>query len=182
MLIKQWNLLPQIWKSIAFKTWLLFVEHNFPLRVYLWDDSYGIDFLLCKALEIETADPVQDLIHMNYIIEDRMKEITIDTLDSIFSMQFLPITSEITYLSPLQYFPNIKFLDFHSQNKSKVTDFMVLSNREEIYVLDYDDYMIIDFDKHSNIRDFDNIKYIKGYGWISKEMNKILSTLNLYNV
>ena len=51
---------------------MLFFEHKFPLSTYLWDDSYGMDFLLCKVLNIESSDPDKDLSHLDSIIEDSM--------------------------------------------------------------------------------------------------------------
>ena len=181
MLLEQWNNLPKIWRITAYKTWMLFFEHKFPLSTYLWDDSYGMDFLLCKVLNIESSDPEKDLSHLDSIIEEVMRNITTDILDNIFSMEFLSLHSEITYLSPLRYFPNIKVLDFHCMNESKITDFSILSNRNKVYILDYADYKIIDFDKYSNIRDFDNIEYIKEYGFPS-QMDQIYRELKTYKI
>lgn len=181
MLVEQWNNLPKIWRTTAYKAWLLFVEHKFPLNTYLWDDSYGMDFLLCKVLNIESSDPEVDLCNLNSVIEEGMSNITTDTLDIIFSMQFLPLSSEITYLSPLRYFPDIKVLDFHCMNESKITDFSILANRNKVYILDYAEYMIIDFDENSNIRDFDNVEYIKGHGFPS-QINQIYRELKTYKI
>lgn len=181
MLVEQWNNLLKIWRTTAYKAWLLLVKHKFPLNTYLWDDSYGIDFLLCKVLNIESSDPEKDLGHLNSIIEEEMSNITTDTLDIIFSMQFLPLSSGITYLSPLRYFPNVKVRDFHCMNESKITDFSILANRNKVYILDYADYMIIDFDKYSNIREFDNVEYIKEYGFPS-QIDQIYRELKTYKI
>ena len=58
MLLEQWEKLPSIWKKIILKEWLLFKKCKFPLSVFLGDDSYGLNFLLCKALGIEEVDAV----------------------------------------------------------------------------------------------------------------------------
>ena len=61
MLSEQWNSLPDIWKSVVYKEWLLFLKNKFPLSTFLWDESYGVDFLLCKVLNIESNNPNVDL-------------------------------------------------------------------------------------------------------------------------
>ena len=156
MLLEQWNNLSKIWRITAYKTWMLFFEHKFPLSTYLWDDSYGMDFLLCKVLNIESSDPDKDLSHLDSIIEEEMSNMTTDILDNIFSMEFLSLHSGIT-------------------------DFSILSNRNKVYILDYADYKIIDFDKYSNIRDFDNVEYIKEYGFPS-QMDQIYRELKTYKI
>ena len=66
-------------------------------------------------------------------------------------------------------------------NESRITDFSILSNRNKVYILDYADYKIIDFDKYSNIRDFDNVEYIKEYGFPS-QMDQIYRELKTYKI
>ena len=72
-------------------------------------------------------------------------------------------------------------MDFHCTNESCITDFLALENHSLVYVLDYADYQIVDFDRNSNIREFNNIKYIKGYGW-PKEMNEVYKYLSHYKI
>ena len=177
MLLEQWEKLPSIWKKIILKEWLLFKKCKFPLSVFLGDDSYGLNFLLCKALGIDSSEPEKDLKQLEDIISTGLKKIDENTIYGIFSMQFLYIPSEITYIAPLKYFPNIKVVDFHCSNESRITDFEILRRQSTIYVLDYADYQIVDFDKYSNIRGIDNVKYIKGYGF-PNEINDIYSELN----
>lgn len=178
MLIEQFNKLPEIWKITVYKEWLLFIKHQFPLSVFLWDDSYGIDFLLCRVLKLESNNPEGDLNRLNDKIQHDMKNVSLEIADEIFSMQFLVVPPEITYLSPLKFFPCLKVLDFHCQNQSMITDFDILKQKGEIFVLDYADYMIIDFEKFSNIKDYPNIKYIKQYGFPSN-MGLIYSQLKI---
>lgn len=177
MLLEQWEKLPSIWKKIILKEWLLFKKCKFPLSVFLGDDSYGLNFLLCKALGIDSSEPEKDLKQLEDIISTGLKKIDENTIYEIFSMQFLYIPSEITYIAPLKYFPNIKVVDFHCSNESRITDFEILRRQSTIYVLDYADYQIVDFDKYSNIKGIDNVKYIKGYGF-PNEINDIYSELN----
>lgn len=177
MLTKQWDSLPYIWKVMVFKEWLLFIKNKFPLSTFLWDDSYGVDFLLCKALNIESDNPNTDLKQLELTISNGLKNVDENTLYEIFSMEFMVIFPEITYIAPLKFFPNIKVIDFHCQNESRITDFEILRRDNTIYVLDYADYQIIDFDEYSNIRDIENISYIKGYGF-PMEVNNIYPELN----
>lgn len=180
MLIEKWNKLPNVWQRLIYKEWMLFIQLKFPIRTFLWDDSYGIDFLLCKSLGIETSNPENDLTMLDKIISNDITKITPKVIEEIFSMHFLVITSEITYLSPIVFFTEVKVLDFHCENESMITDFFPLKRSTRVYVLDYADYQIIDFDKFSNIRDIDNITYVKGYG-IPQEMGEVLSLLNYNN-
>lgn len=177
MLYKQWNNLPSIWKAMVYKEWLLFLKYKFPLSTFLWDDSYGVDFLLCKVLNIESNSPNADLEQLELIISNGLMDLNENTLCEIFSMQFLTLSPEITYLSPLKFFQDIKIVDFHCQNESKITDFEVLRKNNVVYVLDYADYQIVDFDKYSNIRDIENIRYIKGYGFPA-DVNCVFHELN----
>ena len=177
MLTKQWDRLPYIWKVMVFKEWLLFIKNKFPLSTFLWDDSYGIDFLLCKALKIESDNLNTDLEQLELTISNGLKNVDKTTLYEIFSMEFMVIFPEITYIAPLKYFPNIKVIDFHCQNESRITDFEILRRDNTIYVLDYADYQIINFDEYSNIRDIENICYIKGYGF-PIEANRFYQDLN----
>ena len=182
MIKDNWEKLPQCWKLSAYKNWLLFIKKQFPLSTFLWDDSYGLDFLICKELNIESNDPEKDLRRLDEIITKEIKDQDIATLDAIFSMQFMSFTKEINYLSPMIYFPNTRVLDFHCTNESMITDFSPLQKLENVFVLDYSDYIIIDFDKDSNIRDFNNIHYVKCNGMPEKEINCILKDLRDYKI
>ena len=177
MLSEQWNSLPDIWKSVVYKEWLLFLKNKFPLSTFLWDESYGVDFLLCKVLNIESNNPNVDLEQLEHIISDGLMDMDETTLREIFSMQFLALSPQITYLSPLKFFPDIKVVDFHCQNESKITDFEILRRKDVVYVLDYADYQIVDFDEYSNIIDIENIRYIKGYGFPA-DVNCVYHELN----
>ena len=180
MLIEKWTKLPYIWQKLVYKEWMLFIQCRFPIRTFLWDDSYCVDFLLCKTLGIETSEHENDLIKLEELIADGLQKITPQILDEIFSMQFFVIPSEITFLSPLIYFTEVRVLDFHCQNESMITDFFPLKGSTNVYVLDYADYQIIDFDKFSNIRHFDNIIYVKEHG-VPHELEAIYSLLKSYN-
>lgn len=171
-----WNNLPIYWKELLFKEWLYFIHKKESLKTFLWDDSYGLDFLLCKSLNIESENPNLDLIELEKYIKDAMNRIDTSILLEIFDMEFVALDREITYISPLRYFRNLKIVDFHCTNESQITDFYALKRETNIYVLDYADYQIIDFDRYSNIGQIKNIKYIKEYGW-PNELDKILNCL-----
>lgn len=177
MFTKQWDNLPITWKTMVFKEWLLFINNKFPLSTFLWDDTYGVDFLLCKTLNIESDNPNTDLEQLESIVSDGLKDVDENTLYEIFSMEFIVMSPKITYIAPLQFFPNIKAIDFHCQNESRITDFEILRRENTIYILDYADYQIINFDKYSNIRDIENIRYIKAIGF-PIEVNNIYPELN----
>lgn len=181
MLKDRWNKLPENWKSLVYKEWLLFIKQRFSLTTFLRDDSYGLDFILCKSLGIESSNPEYDLKHLEEMICDSIENPSVLILDEIFSMQYLSISSDITFLSPLIYFPQVRVLDFSGQNESRITDFSILGNRSRVYVLDCSDYQTIDFDVYSNIKLFDNITYINAHG-MPKEIEDIYPLLTLYNI
>ena len=62
MMYNSWVNLNHHWQSLLYKEWLLFIKERFPLSTFLWDDSYGLDFLLCKALNLETSKPEDEII------------------------------------------------------------------------------------------------------------------------
>ena len=130
---------------------------------------------------METSKPEDDVQNLNSIIKDELVSLQESTINDIFDMEFLALDSSITYLSPLKDFKKLKVLDFHCTNESCITDFLALENHSLVYVLDYADYQIVDFDRNSNIRDFNNLKYIKGYGW-PKEMNDVYKYLSHYKI
>lgn len=176
-----WNILNDAWKCILFKEWLYFVKEKQSLKIFLWDDSYGLDFLLCHFLCLESNTPKDDLkMLFNYIIES-INQIDDRILIEIFDMEFLALDESISVLTPLQWFRNIKILDFHCTNNSMITDFYVFKRDSTIYILDYTDYQLLDFDKYSNIRQILNLVYIKEYGW-PNELNNILKLLTNYNL
>ena len=105
MLLEQWEKLPSIWKKIILKEWLLFKKCKFPLSVFLGDDSYGLNFLLCKALGIDSSEPEKDLKQLEDIISTGLKKIDENTIYEIFSMQFLYIPSEISTVSTTFKYP-----------------------------------------------------------------------------
>lgn len=181
MMYNSWVNLNHHWQSLLYKEWLLFIKERFPLSTFLWDDSYGLDLLLCKALNLETSKPEDDVQNLNSIIKDELVSLQESTINDVFDMEFLALDSSITYLSPLKDFKKLKVLDFHCTNESCITDFLALENHSLVYVLDYADYQIVDFDRNSNIREFNNIKYIKGYGW-PKEMNEVYKYLSHYKI
>ena len=99
-----WVNLNHHWQSLLYKEWLLFIKERFPLSTFLWDDSYGLDFLLCKALNLETSKPEDDVQNLNSIIKDELVSLQESTINDIFDMEFLALDSSITYLSPLKDF------------------------------------------------------------------------------
>ena len=140
MMYNSWVNLNHHWQSLLYKEWLLFIKERFPLSTFLWDDSYGLDFLLCKALNLETSKPEDDVQNLNSIIKDELVSLQESTINDIFDMEFLALDSSITYLSPLKDFKKLKVLDFHCTNESCITDFLALENHSLVYVLDYADY------------------------------------------
>ena len=70
MLKDRWNKLPENWKSLVYKEWLLFIKQRFSLTTFLRDDSYGLDFILCKSLGIESSNPEYALNHLEDMICD----------------------------------------------------------------------------------------------------------------
>lgn len=56
-----WNSLNDAWKCILFKEWLFFVKEKQSLNNFLWDDPYGLDFLMCHFLGMESNNPKDDL-------------------------------------------------------------------------------------------------------------------------
>ena len=169
------------WKQLVYKNWLLLKMLQYPLDLFLYDDSYGMDFLLCKALEWESNNPEEDLKKLERFVNSRLQHISEEIADSICQMEFIHINSNIDNLSPLSLFNNIKIVDFHGENKSNVNDFIPLAKDRYIYVLDYADYETINFDLRSNITSIPNIKYIKGYG-IPLELSTIVCDLKGYNI
>ena len=81
---------------MVYKEWLLFLKYKFPLSTFLWDDSNGVDFLLCKVLNIESNSPNTDLEQLELIISNGLMDLNENTLCEIFSMQFLTLSPEIT--------------------------------------------------------------------------------------
>ena len=169
------------WKQLVYKNWLLLKMLQYPLDVFLYDDSYGMDFLLCKALEWESNNPEEDLKKLERFVNLRLQHISEEIADSICQMEFIHINNNIDNLSPLSLFNNIKIVDFHGENKSNINDFIPLAKDRYIYVLDYADYETINFDLRSNITSISNIKYIKGYG-IPLELSTIVCDLKGYNI
>ena len=96
MLSRQWSRLSKIWKVMVYKQWLLFIKKQFPLSAFLRDDSYGVDFLLCKVLNMESSNPNADLEQLEVMIDNSLKDVDDNTLYEIFSMEFLAIPPEIT--------------------------------------------------------------------------------------
>ena len=92
-----WVNLNHHWQSLLYKEWLLFIKERFPLSTFLWDDSYGLDFLLCKALNLETSKPEDDVQNLNSIIKDELVSLQESTINDIFDMEFLALDSSITY-------------------------------------------------------------------------------------
>lgn len=154
-----WNSLNDAWKCILFKEWLFFVKEKQSLKNFLWDDPYGLDFLMCHFLGMESNNPKDDLNRLSNYIKKNINQIDDRVLVEIFDMEFLALDETISFLTPLQWFRNIKILDFHGTNKTKITDFNILKRDSTIYILDYADYQLIDFDKYSNIRQIPNLVY-----------------------
>lgn len=168
------------WKQLVYKNWLLLKILQYPLDVFLYNDSYGMDFLLCKELEWESNNPEEDLKKLERFVNSRLQHISEDIVDSMFQMEFIHINSDIDNLSPLSLFNKIKIVDFHCENDSNVNNFIPLAKDCDIYVLDYADYRTINFDLRSNITSIPNIKYIKGY--VPLELSTIVCDLKGYNI
>ena len=81
-----WVNLNHHWQSLLYKEWLLFIKERFPLSTFLWDDSYGLDFLLCKALNLETSKPEDDVQNLNSIIKDELVSLQESTINDIFDI------------------------------------------------------------------------------------------------
>lgn len=176
-----WNSLNNAWKCVLFKEWFFFVKEKQSLNIFLCDDSYGLDFLICHFLGMESNNPEEDLNRLSNYIKESISQIDEEVLIEIFDMEFLALDETISFLTPLQWFRNIKVLDFHGTNNSKITDFNDLKRDSTIYILDYADYQLVNFDEFSNIKQIPNLVYIKEYGW-PNELDNILKLLTNYNL
>ena len=80
------------WKQLVYKNWLLLKMLQYPLDVFLYDDSYGMDFLLCKALEWESNNPEEDLKKLERFVNSRLQHISEEIADSICQMELKLLT------------------------------------------------------------------------------------------
>ena len=175
-----WEKLDSNWKELLVRNWLLFKKYNGSLTEFLWDAYGAYDYFLCRNMGLPYNDIEEDISISEMIIRNHLRAIDDNIIKQIIDMEFIAMDSSISYLSPLSHFNNIKILDFHCNNSSKITDFSPLEIFKEVYILDYSDYIIIDFDRDSNIRDFQNLHYIKELD--ESELDKILKILNGYKI
>lgn len=170
----KWNNISDDVKKLLFKNWLLFDFFQFPISNYLGDDSYGLNEILKCKLELRIKNFNTKNSYYEEFIKFCVAKVSDKIVTKISKMEFVAMEAEIDNLIDFNFLVNLKVLDFHELQSSLVTDFSVIKNN--IYVLDYSDYQIIDFSKKSNIDNEENIIYIKGYGWQS-ELDDILAHL-----
>ena len=182
MFHKWWEKLDSNWKELLVRNWLLFKKYNGSLTEYLWDAYGAYDYFLCRSMSFPFNDIDEDSSISEMIIKNHLRAVDENTIKQILDMEFIAMDQSVSYISPLSYFNNIKAIDFHCNNSSKITDFSPLARFKRIYILDYSDYLTIDFDKFSNIRDFSNIQYIQCNGMPKKELEYILNDLNGYRI
>ena len=153
-----WNSLDYTWKKQIYLNYRLSKEDiNWRVSAFL-DDSYGLEFIMCKIFNIESDSPNDDLIKLDNYVKHEIIKIDKATIVDLQSIEEI-ILQDIDNLKPIESLTNLKlvYLD-HCKTHSLNT----LSNVNELCFYETPEYSTNTPSLYRNSVNFnDNIKIIK---------------------
>lgn len=123
------------WKSLDFK-WKKQIYLNYRLshediswriRAFL-DDSYGLDFIMCKIFNIESDNPNDDLLKLDLYVNNEILKINETAVANLQSIEEI-VLQDIDNLKPLEYLPNLKLVYL---DHCKIQDINILKNIDKL--------------------------------------------------
>lgn len=109
MLSDYWRELEYEWKKQLYLNYLLSQqEFNWRTSAF-FDDSYGLEFIFCKILDLETEDPENDLVKLNQLIKDRIFSMNSNAIQDTFKIKEI-ILQGVNTLKPLNWLENLELV------------------------------------------------------------------------
>lgn len=109
--LKWFKNLSSEWQKHLILNHLLSKENIDNRKAAFLDDSYGLEFFICKFIGIETENPENDLMSLRKIIKNQVNNINLNTIDEILEIDEI-ILQDIDDLTPLEKFSKLKLVYF----------------------------------------------------------------------
>lgn len=107
--INHWNSLEYDWQKIILLNYLV-SQNSLQWRMNaLLDDSYGLEFIACKILKIETDNPETDLINLDNWVKKKISILTKGEIRELFTIKEI-ILQNLNSLKKLELFPNLEIV------------------------------------------------------------------------
>lgn len=131
-----WDNLSYGWKKQIFLNYVLSQNTLQWRKIAFLDDSYGLEFILCKILGFESENPENDLLKINNWVQEKLSELNEIKISELFKITEIAVQG-LGSLEPLEYFPNLHlvYLD-HCETK----DINKLKNLDKLAFYETNEY------------------------------------------
>lgn len=155
VIIKWWNGLSVKWKEYLYLNYIFSLSNKYSRISCLCDDSYGIHFLACKLLRIESKDPEIDLQIIEEYVRNKLEKIDVEDIKEITKLSELTLSGFHDFLP----FSELKYLNIVILENCQLEDISVFENSSIKHVLDIGDYIKCEPTLESLKTKFTNIKF-----------------------
>lgn len=135
-IMEWWIRLPIKWQRQLFLNYLLSqCDIKWRIKAFL-DDSFGLEFILCKALNIETKDPNRDLDSLDKFIKAKLGDIQTSEIIKTIELKEI-ILNGLDNLKHLEVFSRLELVYL---DHCKTTEINQLPNLQSIVFYESPEY------------------------------------------
>ncbi|MGI6410221.1 MAG: DarT ssDNA thymidine ADP-ribosyltransferase family protein [Bacteroidales bacterium] len=134
--VQFWNSLQYTWKKQIFLNYLLSLNSAQWRKSAFLDDSYGLEFIVCKILKIETDNPEADLINLDNWVKEKISNLNENEIRELFYIKEI-ILRGLNSLKPLEYFPKLRLVYL---DHCEISDINSLNNLIQLFFFESPEY------------------------------------------
>lgn len=131
-----WNSLQYTWKKQIFLNYLLSLNSAQWRKSAFLDDSYGLEFIVCKILKIETDKPEADLINLDNWVKEKISNLNENEIRELFYIKEI-ILQGLNSLKPLEFFPKLRLVYL---DHCEISDINSLNNLIQLFFFESPEY------------------------------------------
>lgn len=125
-----WSSLDYNWKKQIYLNYRLSKEDiSWRINAFL-DDSYGLEFIMCKIFDLESSNPSDDLMLLDTFVKREILKVDKIILENFQSIEEI-ILQNVDELKPIEYLSKLKLVYF---DNCKIHNVNSLSNINELRV------------------------------------------------
>jgi len=134
--VQFWNSLQYTWKKQIFLNYLLSLNSAQWRKSAFLDDSYGLEFIVCKILKIETDKPEADLINLDNWVKEKISNLNENEIRELFYIKEI-ILQGLNSLKPLEFFPKLRLVYL---DHCEISDINSLNNLIQLFFFESPEY------------------------------------------
>lgn len=131
-----WNNLDNNWKKLIYLNYRLSKEDDYWRISTFLDDSYGLEFIMCKIFKLESDNPCDDLVKLDSYVNNQLLKIDESIAQGMLLIEELCLQG-VNTLKPLEYFPKLKLVYL---DHCKTHDINTLNNLNKLRFYETPEY------------------------------------------